>query len=295
MPAAEVDVGPTVVRGLLAGQMPDLAHLPLARVATGWDNEVYRLGHDWAVRVPRRAMGAALTEHEHRWLPELAARLPLPIPVPVRQGRPQGDYPWRWSVCPWLAGEPAASVAPEDPDETAEVLGAFVSALHTPAPADAPSNPYRGGPLTDRDGPTRDRIRQLAGLWPEAVLRGAWDDAMAEPPWDGPRVWIHGDLHPANVLVKDGRLAAVIDFGDLSGGDRATDLSAAWMLLPASARARFRLRAGAVWPVDDATWKRAWAWALMLGITFVANSADHPVVAAIGRRTLRAALADERP
>jgi aminoglycoside phosphotransferase (APT) family kinase protein len=289
MPAAEVDVGPAVVRVLLAEQCPDLVELELVELAYGWDNAIFRLGDELTVRLPRRALAAELVEHEQRWLPELAARLPLPIPSPVRLGRPGGGYPWSWSVCPWFPGVVATRAAPADPFEAAETLGAFLAALHQAAPSAAPANPYRGGPLADRDAVTRQRAEQVSDLIDAPAVLACWSDLVSTPRWDRPPVWLHGDLHPANLLVHEGQLSAVIDFGDITAGDPATDLAVAWMLFPSEARPTFRAAAGAI---DDDTWLRARAWALSLALAYLANSADNPMFARLGERVLHAVLAD---
>lgn len=290
MPAAEVDVGPDLVRALLDDQCPELRDLPLNLAASGWDNVMFRLGDDLAVRLPRRAVAAELIEHEQRWLPQLAPRLPLPIPAPVHAGRPAGGFPWCWSVTPWLPGTIAEHAPPPDVETTAEVLGSFLAALHQPSPVDAPRNPFRGVPLADRAPVVEERIEQLHDLLDAPRVRAAWDDLAGAPAWAQPPVWLHGDLHPANILVHEHRVSAVVDFGDITGGDPATDLAVAWMLLPARVRTRFRHAAGV--GADDDTWVRARAWALALAVAYIAGSADHPVVAGIGRRTLAAALAD---
>ena len=147
-----------LVRALLSEQHPDLAELPLVELAAGWDNLIYRLGDALTVRLPRRAVSAALVEHEQRWLPELAVGLPLPVPVPLRVGVPGCGYPWRWTIGPWLPGRPAELDPPEDLELAATGLGGFLAALHRPAPVDAPHNPYRGVPLAERS----DRL--VAGL-----------------------------------------------------------------------------------------------------------------------------------
>ena len=154
MPAAEHPIDAALVRRLLETQHPDLAELPLVEVACGWDNVIYRLGDAWSVRLPRRALAVSFTRNEQRWLPRLAPTLPLPVPVPVRLGAPGCGYPWTWSVCPWFEGETAADAA-LDLERAARELGAFLAALHQPAPADAPHNPFRGGPLGDRELPPR--------------------------------------------------------------------------------------------------------------------------------------------
>lgn len=289
MPAAEVDIDADLVRALLHDQHPDLADLALRQVAFGWDNVVFRLGDDLAVRVPRRRLAAALVEHEQRWLPVLAPALPLPVPAPVRLGRPAFGYPWSWSVVPWLAGRVAATHPPDDPLDAATTLGGFLRSLHRPAPDDAPRNPYRGVPLAERHDLTLAGIDAIAALVDAAAVRRRWDELVGTPPWTGPALWLHGDLHPANLLVRDGRLAGVIDFGDLTSGDPATDLMVAWALLPHDAHATFRAAAG---EIDDATWRRARGWALTHAVACLASSADNAVVAGIGRRGLAAVLAD---
>jgi aminoglycoside phosphotransferase (APT) family kinase protein len=182
---------------------------------------------------------------------------------------------------------------PADPVRAARVLGRFVRALHRPAPADAPPNPYRGVPLADRDEATRARIDELADRMPSAVdpgrLRAAWDAHVALPPWDGPPLWLHGDLHAHNVVVRDGETTAVIDFGDITAGDPATDLFVAWMLLPPDARPVFQAAAAA----DDLTWARARGWALTLALAYVGGSQSTPDFVALGHRTLEAVLADD--
>lgn len=295
MPAAEVDLDAALVRALLAEQFPDLEALPLDLVANGWDNAVFRLGDDLCVRLPRRQAAAPLVEHEQRWLPSLAPTLPLPIPAPVRSGGPSRTegFPWAWSVCPWLPGRIALEAPPADAVEAAVVLGHFVAALHRPAPADAPPNPYRGVPLSDRTERLLQAVARLGDAVDGAAIVERWEALVVTPPWSGPPLWLHGDLHAANVLVDGGRVSAVIDFGDVTAGDPATDLALAWLLFgdDDGARRAFRHAAG---DVDDDTWRRAEGWALALGLAFLANSADNPAFAGLGRRTIDVVLRDTR-
>jgi aminoglycoside phosphotransferase (APT) family kinase protein len=288
MPAAEVDVDEALVRALLEEQQPDLADRSLRLVAFGWDNAIFRVGADLVARLPRRELAVSLVEHEQRWLPALAPTLPLPIPAPVRVGRPGQGYPWPWSICPWFDGASALETPPDDPIATAEALGGFLQALHRPAPPDAPRNPYRGIPLADRAQRTLDAVDHVDGI-DRGAVRARWEDLAATPPWTGPALWLHGDVHPGNLLVAGGRLSAVLDFGDLTSGDPASDLAVAWMLLPAEARPVFRAAAG---DVDDATWRRAQGWALALGLVIAASSADNPAYAGLGARAIAAAMTD---
>lgn len=285
MPAAEVPVSVELVRRLLGEQHPDIAGLDIAVLANGWDNLVCRLGDGYLVRLPRRAAAAELVAHEHRWLPVLAPRLPLPVPAPVRVGRPGCGYPWSWSVVPYLPGRVAAETPPADLGAAATGLGKFLAALHVPAPADAPGHTSRGIPLAGRTEGVMAQLGELAGRVDQDAALRVWRAATAVPEWTGPPRWLHGDLHPANVLVDGGRLSAVIDFGDLTAGDPATDLAVAWMMFPAVHRDTFRRAYGRA---GGATWARARGWALALGLVFVSFSADNPLMAGIGRRTLAA-------
>ncbi|MGH3368033.1 MAG: aminoglycoside phosphotransferase family protein [Nocardioidaceae bacterium] len=290
-PLAEVDVTPSLVRALLQRQHPDLADLPLRPVSSGWDNTLLRLGDDLAVRLPRRAAAVPLIQHELRWLSVLDSGLPLAVPVPVRAGEPDETYGWPWAVVRWLPGEIADTSPPADPTQAAQDLGSFVGALSRLADDDAPANPYRGVPLAARDADLRHRLAQqlvASSIDVQRILQ-CWERALSAPAWDGPPMWLHGDLHPANLLVQGGRLSGVIDFGDLTGGDPATDLSVAWMLFGAADRAEFRGAAGAV---DDATWARSRGNALAHAVACVASSADDPLIGAIGTRTIKAILAD---
>lgn len=242
MPAAEVEITSDLIRALIDDQQPDLAGLPIALIANGWDNVMFRLGSRHTVRLPRRTLAVPLIEHEQRWLPVLAASLPLPIPTPVHAGWPAAGFPWPWSICPWMHGA-IAEGSTIDAHTVAGQLGGFLAALRRPAPSDAPVNELRGVPLSHRDEVLRDRVSGLSAIVDTDATLALWDDLIAIPEWSGPPMWLHGDLHPANILVEAGRVSGVIDFGDITAGDPATDLAVAWMLLPAEARPAFRAAA----------------------------------------------------
>ena len=290
-PPADWLIDADLLRALLHGQHPDLAGLPLALADSGWDNQMWRLGPDLALRLPRRAASAPLISHEQTWLPMLAPRLPLPVPAPLRVGRPSALFPAPWSVLPWLRGQPA-DLAPPPEDAAAAALVAFLAALHQPAPAAAPVNPFRGVALAARAAVCEQRMASLVE-WSNLVtpaVRQAWDAALAAA-LDGPPTWIHGDLHPLNLLVHGGALSAVIDWGDMAQGDPATDLAAIWMLLDSPAA---RSAAMQSYPAPSpATWARARGWAVMFGV-FLAHSGQTGAtrVSAVGARTLARLDAD---
>lgn len=293
MPAAELEITADLVRRLLTEQHPDLARLPVKPFTNGWDNALFRLGDRLVVRLPRRTLGASIVVNEQRWLPLLAPRLPLPVPVPVRIGVPGEGYPWPWSVVEFLPGTPASDSPSFDQRQAAADLGGFFGALHAAAPPDAPANPYRGVPLAARADSFTQNLATVAEPVDRDAVLAAWAAALAVPRWDGAPVWLHGDPHPANILVHDGRVSGVLDFGDITAGDPACDLSLAWMLLPAWCHGLFRAAYAAAGngPVGEATWARGRGWALNLAIVFLAWSADNPQLHAVGRRTLAAVLA----
>jgi aminoglycoside phosphotransferase (APT) family kinase protein len=268
-----IEITAELIRDLLRDQHPDLADRPVRPGAKGWDNQIWRLGDDLAVRVPWAGRHSeSRLPYEYAWLPALAPRLPLPIPVPQRLGEPSARFPHAWLVTTWVPGTPADR-APAA--RGAEALGAFLTALHRPAPPDAPAGRDRGGPLAGRAEAFERGVTAAAGRGliddPDAV-RAIWDDAVTAPAWTGPALWLHADLHPANVLTGDGTLCGVIDFGDLCSGDPAYDLSAGWLLFPDGSIERFY---DAYEPVADAaTRRRARGWAMARCLSGILIGAD---------------------
>ncbi|MFK0209833.1 aminoglycoside phosphotransferase family protein [Streptomyces sp. NPDC090298] len=255
------------VRTLLQEQHPDLAELPLQPVPGGWDNQLFRLGDALAVRMPRTERAPGLLRKELRWLPHLAPLLPLPVPVPVRAGEPSARFPGTWTVARWVPGEPADAVPVARGGHAAGTLADFLRALHREAPGDAPANPDRGVPLAGFVAGFEEGLELLAAHADPGAVRRVWEDALAAPGPQGPPVWLHGDLHPANVVVADGTLAGVLDFGELCAGDPATDLSAAWLLLPQGAADPFLTAYGRA---DGAAVRRARGWALLRAAGLIA-------------------------
>lgn len=234
-PPAEVEIDARLVEELIRAQHPDLAALELGAqpAASGWDNVMYRLGPDLAVRLPRRALGARCIDVEQRWLPRLAPALPVATPVPVRVGTPACGYPWPWSIVTWIPGTPASQM-PLARDEAA-AWGRFLRALHAiDTPDSPPENPYRGQSLSARDEAFRERLARLERaaalrIGDQAMLSNAWAAGLASLA-DEDTCWLHGDLHPRNVITSDGRLRGVIDWGDATVGDPSVDLCSAWLL-----------------------------------------------------------------
>jgi aminoglycoside phosphotransferase (APT) family kinase protein len=296
MHSDEVDTDVPLVGRLLAGQFPQWADLPIEPVrSAGTDNALYRLGEDMVVRLPRIHWATEQVEKEQRWLPRLAPHLPLAIPVPLAMGAPAEGYPWRWSVYRWLEGETATIERITDFRQAATDLARFIAALQRIDPAGGPPpgphNSQRGEPLAARDARTRAAIASLHGVLDAGALTAAWEAALAAPAWPGPPAWIHGDLQAGNLLVRQGRLSAVIDFGCLGVGDPACDLQVAWNFLSAETRNVFR----AALPVDAATWARGRGWALSVGLIALPYYRNtNPILAGISRRAIDEVLADHK-
>jgi aminoglycoside phosphotransferase (APT) family kinase protein len=255
-------ITPELVSRLVAAQFPRWADLPVMPVELdGWDNTTFRLGEDLAVRLPSADWYVAQVDKEHRWLPILAPQLPLPIPRPLAKGIPGSGFPRPWSVYRWLAGQYATMDRVRDLSRFATDLADFLAALYRIDPADGPepgeNNFFRGGPLTIYDTETREAISALKAEIDTAGATEVWDAALAAT-WHGPAVWMHGDVTAANLLVVEGRLSAVVDFGCSAVGDPACDLTMAWTFFSGDSREVFRNGLS----LDESTWARGRGWAL---------------------------------
>jgi len=271
-PVDKSRITPEVVRCLLRSQFPAWADLPVSAVELdGWDNTTFRLGTEMSVRLPSADVYVPQVDKEHRWLPVLAENLPLPIPQPLARGGPGCGYPRPWSIYRWLDGQPATEKGIADLVEFAVTLADFLSVMYSidtrGGPPAGEHSFFRGGPLLTYDDETRSAIVELAGEIDAVATIALWEEAIATQ-WTGPPVWVHGDVGPSNLLVVDGRLAAVIDFGCAAIGDPACDTVIAWTFLYGQSRAAFRARL----PVDEGTWARGRGWALWKALVTLAET-----------------------
>jgi aminoglycoside phosphotransferase (APT) family kinase protein len=283
-----------LARRLVDAQFPQWASLPITPVRFGGvDNRTFRLGDEMSVRLPSADWYALQVDKEQRWLPVLAAQLPLPIPTPVAKGVAGDGYPYSWSVYRWLHGEITTEPAIGDWTEYAITLAGFLAALQrvdaSEGPAPGRHNFYRGGPLTTYADET---IRAIETLGDEEIqidaVRRAWDDAMATT-WRRDPVWFHGDVATGNLLLDGGRLAAVIDFGCSGVGDPACDVVIAWTLLVGPSRDAFRTTLG----VDPGTWSRGRGWALWKALITLVDELDRDTGdATVARPVIDRLLAD---
>lgn len=289
MHADEIDINTSLVRQLLANQFKDWANLPLQVIRPeGTDNAMYKLGDDKVVRLPRTKGSAVSLEKERLLLPELAHHLPIAIPAIYRQGIPEADYPCPWLICEWLEGKTPIDENMLDHHQAAIDLGNFVSAMHKINLSNGPKC-RRGQPISARDQETREGIASLRNMYDVSLLTDLWESVLEEPEWSEAPVWIHGDLHAGNLLAKDGRVMAVIDFGLAGVGDPACDIMVAWTFLTAETRNVFR----SIVQPDDATWARGRGWALHLGIVgYPYYRTTNPIFANIAKRAIDEVIAD---
>lgn len=282
----EIDVPESMVRALLLEQLPAWADLPLERVdSMGTVSAIYRLGDDLAVRLPLTPRFHSLDD-ELRWLPWLAPQLPLSTPEPLAAGEPGCDYPFRWAVFRWIDGDVWSLDRVDDPCQAARDLAAFLRTVHVLDSSDGPRTKKRTPAMQD---PVWRFANALSGAFLDTgALARAWDDALLAPAWDGEPVWVHGDVLAGNVLVADGAVAAVIDWGNAHIGDPALDLIPAWSLFDGESRAVFRAEMDA----DDDAWARARATALTRIINMPYYAGTNPVFVADAMTTLERVLND---
>ncbi len=289
-----MDIGVSLVHQLIAQQFPQWAALPIRPVQPGgWDNRTFHLGEHMSVRLPSAEGYAPQVNKEHRWLPHLAPHLPLPVPVPLALGAPGCGYPWPWSVYSWLDGESALTAHIHDLAAFAGNLGGFLAALQcvdaAGGPPPGPHSAFRGGPLSTYDAETRQALAELHGEIDTRRALEVWEAALAAP-FHGPPVWFHGDVATGNLLLREGRLSAVIDFGCAGVGDPACDTVVAWTLFSGESRKAFR----AALSLEPDGWARGRGWALWKALITLAEHRGTDVAkAAEARRVLTKVLADQ--
>jgi len=272
--AGKFDVDVPLVQRLVARQFPQWAHLPIRPVAMdGWDNWTFHLGDRMKVRLPSAAGYAEQADKESHWLPLLAPKLPVDVPMPIAVGEPDEGFPWSWSVYQWIDGEPVTRVV--DPLALAHDVAGFLNALMAIDPAGGPppgQHSYLRGadPMVAYGAEARGFIEALAGAIDTKAAHAVLD-AAAEQRATLP--WAHGDIAVGNLLVREGRLSAVIDFGCCAVGDPSCDLVLAWVFLEGESRAAFR----SLVRVDEAAWARGRAWALWkAGLLAATGQVTHP-------------------
>ena len=289
MPDAEVSIDLALVRELIAAQVPQWAHEEISYLATGWDNEVYRLGESLLIRLPRRQLGEDIGAKERRWLPQLAQDSGVEIDLAIFEGQPTSSYPFTFSICPYVPGISAARLNRQERDGYAEDFARLLSALHQPANSNEPRSDFRGCPLRLVDVRTRDQISTLDPSLQRAALE-LWQEALDAEEYRGSPVWLHGDPHPSNTVI-DGEspslTVSLIDYGDLCIGDPASDLGMCWMHFT-SAGIRRALEAYGI-AVGSPTWKRARGWGLRYAM-MTANLGADDLLGVVGRETLNALL-----
>jgi aminoglycoside phosphotransferase (APT) family kinase protein len=290
-----IAIDTALVRRLIARQFPHWSHLSVAPVQDGGnDNRTFRLGDRMSVRLPSSLQYAPQVEKEQRWLPWLGSRLPLPTPVPLGHGTPDAGYPSHWSIYAWIEGERAQAARIADASAFARDLAGFLAALQavdaTEGPPAGAHNFHRGGRLSVYGAEARRSIAELKGEVDAVAASEVMDLALASA-WDRPPAWVHGDVSDGNLLVKDGRLCAVIDFGCAGVGDPACDLVIAWTFLDARSRGAFRDGV----PLDAATWQRARGWALWKSLLVLGwKMKDDPAGAESMRHVIAEIIADHR-
>jgi aminoglycoside phosphotransferase (APT) family kinase protein len=287
----QVDVTVAVVTALVAEQFPRWRGLPVRAVPShGTVNALFRVGEEVVLRFPLRPSAGAhaelVTEQENSR--SLAPYTRVALPEPLGLGAPGPGYPGSWAAYRWIPGTTADGVT--DLGRLATDLAEFVRSLQRVGTGGQRwAGQGRGGPLSEHEEWVRHSLARSTGLVDTVRLGRIWDRCREVPRGDTADGWIHGDLMPGNLLVRDGRLAAVIDLGTARVGDPAVDLMPAWNLLDPAGREAYRKALA----VDDATWERGRGWAILQAIGALWYYAEtNPVMAATARHTLAAVLAD---
>ncbi|HET7303246.1 MAG TPA: aminoglycoside phosphotransferase family protein [Segeticoccus sp.] len=294
--ADEVAIDDALARRLLAAQLPDVADLPLTRLASGGtENAVFRLGDQLALRMPLQPSAVDGLLKEVRWMPVVARHLSVETPTVVALGDSSADYPFPWAVVRWLEGSDGLRTPlhrlPGAASDVTRLVGELQAVDTSGAPAPGSKGFGRGLPLVGRDADVRAGLDRCAArnLTDVDRLTTVWEEALAAPPWQDAPVWLHADLIPGNVLVRDGRLAGLLDFGAMATGDPAYDITAAWHLLDAADRETFLTALD----VDEATRRRARGLVVGHAVVALPYYLDtHPAMVGTARRGIEQVLSD---
>jgi aminoglycoside phosphotransferase (APT) family kinase protein len=289
----EIDV--VLVSKLIASQFPEWANLPITAVAeSGWDNRTFHLGNEMSVRLPSGEEYERQVEKEQKWLPKIAPHLPLPIPAPIAMGMPSEIYPWNWSIYKWLDGVSANQLELTEDDlvTIAAQLAQFLIAFHKfdadGAPAPGLHNWWRAAHTSVYDADTRMLMETLKDFVDVDKAKSLWESALNSK-WNKDPVWVHGDVASGNLLVKNNRLAAVIDFGCMGIGDPACDLTIAWTFFKGESRKIFK----ANMHLDEETWARARGWAMWKALFEISQLKDKSGAALVKQQQIIDAVIEE--
>lgn len=262
--AGEIEVTVETVQALLARERPDLAGLDILGLGdVGTDSHLFRVGPDHLVRLPRTPACSRQIRRDAELLPHLAG-LPMQVPQQLHRGGPSSVFGHDWAIYSWIEGTDGFAQRPSQVLAGLDLAG-FVAALHRLPPEILPRSYRDNGrsrTLADRSEVTLKALDEVADEVDPVAARALWDQALAVPPHDAP-VFAHADLHPGNLVLRDGRIVGVIDFGMAVAGDPALDLIPAWTVFDTpSARQRFRDELG----TDEATWTRGMGWTLSIAL-----------------------------
>ncbi|MCR2805478.1 aminoglycoside phosphotransferase family protein [Paenibacillus soyae] len=282
------------VRRLVHSQFPQWKHLSIQPVEkSGHDNRTFRLGDEMTVRLPSHERYASAVEKELTWLPVFKPLLSLPIPAPIAKGEPTEEYPFPWSINSWIDGDTVTHDNIGDPNEFAEDLAGFLKELEAiDASNGIPAgiqNFHRGGSLAVYDENTRAVIEAVAGQYDSKLLTEIWELSLATSYQSAP-VWLHGDVAVGNLLVRDGRLCGVIDFGTMGVGDPSSDLVMAWNFFDDDSRRLFLK----LMDFDEATVDRARGWALWKALITYAWNEKGSELSTWGRNAIDTIIRDYR-
>lgn len=256
-----MDITVDLAKKLIFEQFPQWSHLEIKPVKnSGHDNRTFHLGNDLTIRLPSGKEYEPQIQKEAKWLPVLAQHLSLPITAPVAKGKPTPEYPLAWSINRWLVGETVTHTN-VDLQKFAIELARFLKELEAINAENGPQagahNFYRGGDLAVYIEEFEQALTQLPAGPQRNHYQDIWTTALATK-WEKKTVWVHGDIAVGNLLVNDGHLSGVIDFGILGTGDPACDLVMAWTFFDSKSRKAFKEEMG----LDDTTWQRGKGWAL---------------------------------